>query len=94
MQNEINSLLSLTSKTLDNPKCKTKEILEQILRCEYLLGYINKAEQVNHISKAQKMHFEIQTLSLIATLEKLLKKTFVPIKNATKNTIISKHHEI
>ena len=93
MQNEINSLFSLTSKTLNKAQPSKKEILEQILRCEYLLSYINKAEQINHISKAQRMHFEIQTLSLITTLEQLLKKTFTPKKIVRKQEITSKHHE-
>ncbi len=76
MFNEINTLLTNAESTINKNNTNRKEILEQILRCEYLLNYIQKAEQLNHISKAQKLHSEIQVLSLIASLEKILKGTF------------------
>jgi uncharacterized protein YlbG (UPF0298 family) len=94
MQNEINALIALTDTTLNSKEVTRKEILEQILRCEYLLTYIQKAERKNHISKAQQLHCEIQVLSLSASLEKILKKTF-DSKNDRKNVVkrlTSEHH--
>jgi hypothetical protein len=94
MQNEINSLIALTDTTLQNNNVTRKEILEQILRCEYLLTYIQKAERKNHISTAQKLHCEIQVLSLLASLEKILKRTFdskIERKTMPKKTISERH---
>ncbi len=88
MQNEINSLIALTDTTLQKNNVTRKEILEQILRCEYLLTYIQKAERKNHISTAQKLHCEIQVLALLASLEKILKKTFD--SKTERNTIVKR----
>jgi hypothetical protein len=94
MQNEINTLIALTDNAINNNRVSRKEILEQILRCEYLLSYIQKAQRINHISKAQHLHCEIQVLSLIASLEKILKKTFGPQENQKQRlkNPISEHH--
>lgn len=46
-----------------------QEIQIQLWRCEQLLYYIHSAEKNNQITREQKLHAEIQVLSLIKSLE-------------------------
>jgi hypothetical protein len=52
-----------------------QEIQIQLWRCEQLLYYIQSAEKNNQISREQKLHAEIQVLSLIKSLEAQKAKT-------------------
>ena len=62
-----------------------QEIQIQLWRCEQLLYYIHSAEKNNQITREQKLHAEIQVLSLIKSLELQKAKT-----KTARNSIASR----
>jgi hypothetical protein len=71
-----------------------QEIQIQLWRCEQLLYYIHSAEKNNQITREQKLHAEIQVLSLIKSLETQKAKTKTARINHAGRFLIPSNSEI